>query len=157
MCICNNRRRNQQHHSIINVCRYSGISGIFGALCINSITMGHRWNNYNPFDKQSVLSDYKNLVCLTELAKKYNIGYERIRRFLLNEGVLIGDKSSFYKEVNSRKFSFEDELIKDYNNDDFTIHDVIRKYKIGVEKLKIILKRNESIVKIRTNSSSLII
>lgn len=109
--------------------------------------MGHRWGNYKPFDEQAVVEDYKNFVCLTHLSKKYKIGYERIRNCLIKHNVLIASKHEFYKIANERKYNFEDELINDYIGG-LTIIKILRKYRIGKEKVhNILIRRNVEIRK----------
>lgn len=116
--------------------------------------MGHRWVNYKPFDEMAVVRDYQNFVCLTELSKKYKIGYERIRRCLIKHNVLIGNKHDFYVASNSRRLSFEDDLIKDYSSG-LTIIKIARKYHISTIRIHGIIIRNK--IPIRKSSEATIL
>ena len=99
-----------------------------------------RWSNIKPLDIDYIKSNYGKKP-MHEIATDLNATTDRVRRVLKMHGVAIIGKSEMYKNINECRFFFEDDLCKDYLND-FTQTSLVKKYKIGFEKVKIILERN---------------
>lgn len=99
-----------------------------------------RWNNIKPLDIDYIKSNYGKKP-MQEIAKDLNATTDRIRRVLKMHGVAMLGKSNTYKNINQLKFSYEDDLCKDYLNG-ICQNELLKKYKIGNEKVKLILDRN---------------
>ena len=100
-----------------------------------------RWNNIKPLDVDYIKSNYGKKP-MHEIAKDLNATTDRVRRVLKMHGVVMLGKEEMYKSINLLRFSFEDDLCKDYL-DGMTQTDLARKYKIGAEKVRMLLDRNE--------------
>ena len=106
-------------------------------LCI--CIMG-RWNNIKPLDVDYIKSNYGKKP-MHEIAKDLNATTDRVRRVLKMHGVYILGKTEMYKSINLLRFYYEDNLCNDYISG-MTQTALSKKYKIGAEKVKMILDRN---------------
>ena len=111
-----------------------------------------RWNNIKPLDIDYIKSNYGKKP-MHEIAKDLNATTDRVRRVLKMHGVAIIGKSEMYKNINECRFSFEDNLCDDYLNG-FTQISLAKKYKIGSEKVKMLLDRNSVNREIGSGSST---
>ena len=102
--------------------------------------MGNRWNNLKPLDVDYIKSNYGKKTT-HEIAKDLNATTDRVRRVLKMHGIAIIGKTEIYKSINQFKFSYEDNLCQDYLNG-MSQTDLVKKYKIGSEKVRFILDRN---------------
>lgn len=99
-----------------------------------------RWNNMKPLDVDYIKSNYGKKP-MHEIAKDLNATTDRVRRVLKMHGVAMLGKTEMYKSINEYRFSYEDSLCQDYLNG-MTQNDLVKKYKIGSEKVKFLLDRN---------------
>jgi hypothetical protein len=99
-----------------------------------------RWNNMKPLDVDYIKSNYGKKP-MHEIAKDLNATTDRVRRVLKMHGIAILGKTEMYKNINLLRFSFEDDLCNDYLNG-ATQTALGKKYKIGAEKVRMILDRN---------------
>jgi hypothetical protein len=99
-----------------------------------------RWNNLEPLDAEYIVSNYgkKNVQ---QIAIDLNATTHRVRRVLKMQGVKLMGKSDLYASIKELKFDYEDELCRDYENG-FTQNQLSKKYKIGHEKIVLLLERN---------------
>lgn len=99
-----------------------------------------RWNQIKPLDIDYIKSNYGKKP-MHEIARNLNATTDRIRRALKMHGIAILGKAEMYKNINLFRFSFEDDLCNDYLNG-FTQTSLAKKYKIGAEKVRMLLDRN---------------
>ena len=99
-----------------------------------------RWNHIKPLDVDYIKSNYGKKP-MHEIAKDLNATTDRVRRVLKMHGVVILGKEEMYKNINLLRFSFEDDLCSDYLNG-MSQSALSKKYKIGSEKVKMLLDRN---------------
>ena len=99
-----------------------------------------RWNNIKPLDVDYIKSNYGKKP-MHEIAKDLNATTDRVRRVLKMHGVYILGKTEMYKSINLLRFYYEDNLCNDYISG-MTQTALSKKYKIGAEKVKMILDRN---------------
>lgn len=99
-----------------------------------------RWNSLKPLDAEYIVSNYgkKNVQ---QIAIDLNATTDRVRRVLKMQGVQIMGKSELYASIKDLKFDYEDKLCEDYKNG-FTQNELTKKYKIGNEKVILLLERN---------------
>jgi hypothetical protein len=99
-----------------------------------------RWNNLKPLDAEYIVSNYgkKNVQ---QIAIDLNATTDRVRRVLKMQGVKLMGKSDLYANIKELKFDYEDALCEDYKNG-FTQKELIKKYKIGNQKVILLLDRN---------------
>ena len=93
-----------------------------------------------PLDVDYIKSNYGKKP-MHEIAKDLNATTDRIRRVLKMHGVAMLGKTEMYKSINLLRFHFEDDLCNDYING-MTQTALCKKYKIGPEKVRILLDRN---------------
>jgi hypothetical protein len=103
--------------------------------------MKKQWSTMTPLDANYIVSNYGKKT-IREIATYLNATTDRVRRVLKMKGVVIMSKSEMCAKINQMKFDYEDCLCADYKND-MLQRDICIKYKIGVEKCILILKRNE--------------
>ena len=99
-----------------------------------------RWNNIKPLDIDYIKSNYGKKP-MHEIATDLNATTDRIRRTLKMHGITMLSKAEMYKNINLLRFSYEDNLCQDYLNG-MTQSNISKKYKIGSEKVKMLLDRN---------------
>jgi hypothetical protein len=99
-----------------------------------------RWNNLKPIDVNYVIENYGKLTT-HQIAKNLNATTDRIRRVLKMNGVVILGKSDLYKNIKENRFDFEDDLCNDYIRG-LSQAELSKIYKIGSEKVKFLLERN---------------
>jgi hypothetical protein len=99
-----------------------------------------RWSQIKPLDIDYIKSNYGKKP-MHEIATDLNATTDRVRRALKMHGIAILGKTEMYKKINLFRFSFEDDLCNDYLNG-FTQTALAKKYKIGAEKVRILLDRN---------------
>jgi len=99
-----------------------------------------RWNNIKSLDVDYIKSNYGKKP-MHEIAKDLNATTDRIRRVLKMHGVAMLGKTEMYKSINLLRFYFEDDLCNDYISG-MTQTALSKKYKIGSEKVRILLDRN---------------
>jgi hypothetical protein len=99
-----------------------------------------RWNNIKPLDVDYIKSNYGKKP-MHEIAKELNATTDRVRRVLKMHNIAIIGKEEMYKNINLLRFSFENDLCLDYING-IKQKELCKKYKIGSEKLRMILDRN---------------
>jgi hypothetical protein len=102
--------------------------------------MGNRWNNLKPLDAEYIVSNYGKKP-MHEIAKDLNATTDRVRRVLKMNGVTILGKNEMYKSINMLRFSYEDDLCSEYLKG-VSQNYLSKKYKIGNEKVRMILERN---------------
>jgi hypothetical protein len=102
--------------------------------------MGNRWTTLKPLNAEYIVSNYGKKT-VQQIATNLNATTDRVRRVLKMQGIPMMGKSEMYYNIKQLKFDYEDLLCKDYNNG-FTQIQLCEKYKIGVEKVLLILKRN---------------
>ena len=101
-----------------------------------------RWNHIKPLDVDYIKSNYGKKP-MHEIAKDLNATTDRVRRVLKMHGVAMLSKEEMYKNINLSRFSFENDLCNDYING-MTQTELCKKYKIGSEKVRILLDRNNT-------------
>lgn len=99
-----------------------------------------RWSQIKPLDIDYIKSNYGKKP-MHEIATDLNATTDRVRRALKMHGIAILGKTEMYKNINLLRFSFEDDLCNDYLNG-FTQTALAKKYKIGAEKVRMLLDRN---------------
>jgi len=102
--------------------------------------MGNRWSKIKPIDVDYVISNYGKKPMI-DLARELNITTDRIRRILKMNGIVILNKEEMYKNINLLRYEYEDDLCNDYLNGESQTF-LAKKYKIGFEKVRRILDRN---------------
>ncbi len=99
-----------------------------------------RWNSLKPLNAEYIVSNYGKKT-VQQIATDLNATTDRVRRVLKMQGIPMMGKSEMYYNIKQLKFDYEDLLCKDYNNG-FTQKELCEKYKIGNEKIILILERN---------------
>lgn len=99
-----------------------------------------RWNNLKPLDADYIVGNYGKKT-MQQMATELNATTDRIRRVLKMQGVPMMGKSAMYANIKQLKFDYEDALCEDYRNG-FNQLELARKYNVGVEKVRLLLKRN---------------
>jgi len=99
-----------------------------------------RWNNLKPLNTEYIVSNYGKKP-LHEIAKDLNATTDRVRRVLKMNGVAMLGKSAMYENIKQFRYPFEDDLCNDYLNG-IGQNKLVKKYKIGNEKVIFILDRN---------------
>lgn len=100
-----------------------------------------RWNHIKPLDVDYIKSNYGKKP-MHEIAKDLNATTDRIRRVLKMHNVVILSKEEMYKNINLLRFSFENDLCNDCLNG-MSQSALSKKYKIGSEKVRMLLDRNK--------------
>lgn len=103
--------------------------------------MGKQWSTMTPLNAEYIIQEYLNYKPIAQIAKDLNCTIDRARRVLTMNKIVLKSKSDFYKELNSLKYIFEDNLIQDYLKGNSQSY-LSEKYKIGTRKVSIILERN---------------
>lgn len=99
-----------------------------------------RWNNLKPLNAEYILTNYGKKT-VQQIASDLSATTDRVRRVLKMNGVEMMGKSVLYANIKELKFDYENELCNDYTNG-FTQGELCRKYKIGTEKVRFLLDRN---------------
>lgn len=102
--------------------------------------MGNRWSNLKPLDTEYIVSNYGKKP-MHEIAKDLNATTDRVRRVLKMHGIIILSKAEMYKNINLLRFSYENNLCDEYKKG-VSQNYLSKKYKIGSEKVRMILERN---------------
>jgi hypothetical protein len=102
--------------------------------------MGNRWNNLKPLDVEYIKQQYGKKTT-HQIAKDLNATTDRVRRVMKMHGIEVLGKSEMYKNIKKFKFVYEDDLCNDYKNG-YNQKQLCVKYKIGMEKLILLLERN---------------
>lgn len=98
------------------------------------------WSHLSPINAEYILGNYGKKTII-QIATDLNMTVGRVTKFLKMNGVYVMSKSEFYKQLNGMKFEYEDELCNDFKNG-YTQNQLMGKYKIGNDKLVMILDRN---------------
>ena len=98
------------------------------------------WNNFKPLDADYIVSNYGKKT-VQQIATYLNATTDRVRRVLKMNGVEMMGKSALYASIKELKFDYEDALCEQYKNG-ATQNELSKKYKIGSEKVKLIIERN---------------
>lgn len=99
-----------------------------------------RWNNIKPLNTEYIVSNYGKKT-VQQIATDLNATTDRVRRVLKMNGVEMMGKSAMYESIKQLKFEYEDALCDDYKNG-VTQSALCKKYKIGNEKVILLLERN---------------
>lgn len=102
--------------------------------------MGNRWTTLKPLDANYIVSNYGKKT-VQQIANDLNATTDRVRRVLKMQGVPMMGKSEMYANIKQLKFEYEDALCDDYRNGATQLA-LVKKYKIGTDKVKMILDRN---------------
>jgi hypothetical protein len=102
--------------------------------------MGNRWTTLKPLNAEYIVSNYGKKT-VRQIATDLNATTDRVRRVLKMQGIPMMGKSALYSSIKEFKYDFEDELCENYKNG-FTQTELCKKYKIGNEKIILILERN---------------
>ena len=102
--------------------------------------MGNRWTTLKPLNTEYIVSNYGKKT-VRQIATDLNATTDRVRRVLKMQGIQMMGKSALYSSIKEFKYDFEDELCENYRNG-FTQTELCKKYKIGNEKIILILERN---------------
>jgi hypothetical protein len=102
--------------------------------------MKKQWSTLKPLNAEYIVSNYGKIT-VQQIATNLNATTDRVRRVLKMQGVEMMGKSVLYANIKELKFNYEDELCSDYKKG-FTQNKLCKKYKIGNEKLILILERN---------------
>ena len=102
--------------------------------------MGNTWSSMKPLDANYIVSNYGKQT-VQQIATYLNATTDRVRRVLKMQGVQMMGKSELYANIKQLKFEYEYDLCNDYNNG-YTQNKLSEKYKIGAEKVRFILDRN---------------
>jgi hypothetical protein len=105
-------------------------------LCV----MGNKWSTMKPLDADYIVSNYGKKT-VRQIATDLNATTDRVRKVLKMQGVPMMGKSAMYASIKQLKFEYEDALCEDYRNG-LNQHELCVKYKIGNEKVKLLLNRN---------------
>jgi hypothetical protein len=102
--------------------------------------MSKRWSTLKPLDSLYIINNYgkKNVQ---QIANDLDATTDRVRRVLKMNGVKMMGKSELYASIKELKFNYEEQLCLDYKNG-YTQNDLMKKYKIGNEKVVLLLERN---------------
>ena len=103
---------------------------------------GRNWSHLRRIDQERVITEYRSLKPLREIASDQGITTDRVRRVLKMHGIAVLSKAEFYEKLNSQPFSFETDFVNDYNSG-VTLYGLQRKYKIGMPKVNAIISRNK--------------
>ena len=99
-----------------------------------------RWNNLKPLDAEYVVGNYGKKT-VQQIATDLNATTDRVRKVLKMHGVQMMGKSALYASIKELKFDYEDALCEDYTNG-ATQTELGKKYKIGAEKVRLLIDRN---------------
>ena len=99
-----------------------------------------KWNNITPLDAEYIISNYGKKT-VQQIATDLNATTDRVRRVLKMNGVEMMGKSALYANIKQLKFDYEDSLCQDYLGG-MTQNDLVKKYKIGSDKVRFLLDRN---------------
>jgi hypothetical protein len=102
--------------------------------------MGNKWSTLKPLDANYIVSNYGKKT-VQQIATELNATTDRVRRVLKMQGVPMMGKSEMYANIKQLKFDYEDALCDDYKNGATQIS-LVKKYKIGMEKVILLLERN---------------
>jgi hypothetical protein len=99
-----------------------------------------RWNNLKPLDAEYIVGNYGKKT-VQQIASDLNATTDRVRRVLKMNGVQMMGKSELYLSIKELKFEYEDRLCDDYKKG-ATQTELAKKYKIGAEKVRLLIDRN---------------
>jgi hypothetical protein len=101
-----------------------------------------QWAKMSSETRDYIIRSYGANTPVKKIADSLSITTDRVKRVLQMNDVPILSKSDFYKKLNSDRYEFEDELIKDYQGG-MELVPIQRKYNIGRKKVHFILERND--------------
>ena len=99
-----------------------------------------RWNNLKPLDAEYIVGNYGKKT-VQQIATDLNATTDRVRKVLKMHGVQMMGKSAMYASIKELKFDYEDALCEYYKNG-ATQTELAKKYKIGAEKVRLLIDRN---------------
>lgn len=102
--------------------------------------MGNKWSTLTPLDANYIVSNYGKKT-VQQIATTLNATTDRVRRVLKMQCVQMMGKSELYANIKQLKFEYEDALCNDYKNGATQLA-LVKKYKIGAEKVILLLERN---------------
>ena len=102
--------------------------------------MGNRWSTLKPLDANYIVSNYGKKT-VQQIATDLNATTDRVRRVLKMQGVPMMGKSAMYESIKQLKFDYEDALCQDFKSG-LSQTQLVKKYKIGSEKVILLLERN---------------
>lgn len=109
-------------------------------LALLYICLMGRWNNLKPLDAEYIVGNYGKKT-VQQIATDLNATTDRVRKVLKMQGVQMMGKSALYASIKELKFDYEDALCEDYKNG-ATQTELAKKYKIGAEKVRLLIDRN---------------
>jgi Mor family transcriptional regulator len=99
-----------------------------------------QWSCLKPLDAEYILGNYGKKT-VQQIATDLNATTNRVRRALKMNGIEMMGKSAMYSSIKELKFEYEDSLCDDHING-LNQLELSKKYKIGSEKVRFILDRN---------------